>query len=54
MTDAEKYSTMLDKWAKRRAKIIEMVRQGNTLTMVGAKYGISRQRVKQIMVKEDG
>jgi len=43
-----KRKQLIEKWAQRRKNIIVACR-GNNMASVGRKFGISRQRVRQII-----
>ena len=46
---SKRWKLSLKGWAKRREQIQRAVKSGRTLTDVGEEFGISRQRVKQIV-----
>lgn len=46
---SERWTLSLKGWAERRELIRKAVNSGRTLTDVGDEFGISRQRVKQIV-----
>jgi hypothetical protein len=48
------YQRQLDQWAKRRAEMAKLKASGWTLTAIGARYGISRQRVYQALREANG
>lgn len=39
----------LKAWKAKRQKIVELRKSGLSMQMIGARYNISRQRVKQIL-----
>lgn len=43
------YQKQLEKWHSRRTQIREMRQTGMTLAAIGKKYGITRQRVEQLL-----
>lgn len=51
---SERWTLSLKGWAERRELIRKAVNSGRTLTDVGDEFGISRQRVKQIVLMNRG
>lgn len=46
------YLSKLEHWADRNAQILALRRQGETLVAIGVMFGVSRQRVFQILVRQ--
>jgi hypothetical protein len=49
MKRRESYASQKARWAKKRAEMQERRKLGDTLEEIGASFGISRQRVGQII-----
>lgn len=47
-----KYADRLEQWRARRRAIVEHYRQSESLSETGKAFGISRQRVEQIVNME--
>jgi len=48
------YSKEMDKWKKRRQKIVKLHDEGKTWAEIGRLFCISRQRVQQLYQQETG
>jgi DNA-directed RNA polymerase sigma subunit (sigma70/sigma32) len=47
----KEFKKMLVKYRARNKRILEMIEKGMTYEKIGLKYGITKQRVKQILTR---